>query len=434
MKIYLYFLILLPNICYLTLLRELDFNYTIDTFALFDIKEKQNQDFNNIFNKIIIRKEIDLIVWINNYINLSNVNLFNQRQFETFISTYYNFQVKKDGMDKLKYKKFDNTNIIKQIGIFNSTEFENEIEKFKELNFNKTNHLLTKTTKQYITYSFKENEYKSVRFIFLDLVYSNLFSFSGISSKNFIEDDQWEWLESIFKNYNETLTFIGTSLPFLPFNNYFKKTWPTKERQRLIDLIIKYRKRGIIFLSSCNTIGQIYRTHCIIPGNHILILELKYHIYELTISGYEQNSIYHILNDFLAPTDYNLVYSVTNSNYGIVNIQWGNIEDGLTNTKVTVNLIDHDNIIRGEVDIDFNNEINQTNDYDDQFCYDKLNSKTKYLIDYFNYYKVTPRAVRLITVLLFGSIIFLLSIPLIIIVLLIKFIKKKFFNEIFIYK
>jgi len=82
----------------------------------------------------------------------------------------------------------------------------------------------------------------------------------------------------ILKESNETFTFIGSGTQILPFDRFLTEAWYQYSRQRLFDLIGKYKKSGVIFLSGDIHSAEILRTPCVLPGL-LISLFLKYEFF-----------------------------------------------------------------------------------------------------------------------------------------------------------
>lgn len=108
------------------------------------------------------------------------------------------------------------------------------------------------------SYSFGKG-FKTFKVILPDLKFEK-------SAESVMSEKQWEWLDNEFLS-NETFTFIGTDIQFLPFDrNAFYDAWSSKDRERLVNLIHKHKKSGVIFISSDIYCGQLLRTFCVHPS------------------------------------------------------------------------------------------------------------------------------------------------------------------------
>ena len=81
----------------------------------------------------------------------------------------------------------------------------------------------------YSTYSFGIGK-KTVRFILLDLKYSQT-SYLKEEKGDMLGEEQWNWVENIFRQTNETYTFIFLSNQILSNDRYLIKKWYSKSRK-----------------------------------------------------------------------------------------------------------------------------------------------------------------------------------------------------------
>ena len=178
-----------------------------------------------------------------------------------------------------------------------------------------SNHQIRTTEKGiYSSYSFGSG-YKSYKVILLDLRYEK-------TTESLMYESQWEWLEKEL-NSEETFLFIGSSIQFLPINRFFglglQELWYLNERDRLMKLIGKLKRSGVILLSGDVHYAQILKTTCIHP-------DIGYHLYEHTSSG-----LSHINPSFTAslvnsvfPNTYQLHENIVSElNYGMIKFNWG---------------------------------------------------------------------------------------------------------------
>ena len=207
----------------------------------------------------------------------------------------------------------------------------------------------------YSTYSFGNGD-KSVRFILLDLKY-NQSSYFKNDKYDMLGDKQWNWLETIFKNKKETYTFICLSNQILPNDRFIIKKWYSESRKKLFNLIGKYKKNGVIFLSGGIGFAQILKTFCPLPN-------VGYNLYECTASGLSYsnkfysfvNNIYH--NDYLIEgTNYNDI------NFGQVKINWD--DNNKNKSYIELQIYNQNDSLVSNVRVDYNDLIynNDTRDF-----------------------------------------------------------------------
>ena len=208
----------------------------------------------------------------------------------------------------------------------------------------------------YSTYSFGYG-YKTVRFILLDLKY-NQTSFLKNETYDMLGQQQWEWLENIFKKTKETYTFICMPNQILTNDRYIMKKWYSESRKKLFDLIGKYKRNGVIFLSGGLGFAQILKTFCPLPS-------VGYNLYECTSSGLSHsnkfksfmNNFYH--NDYLIDgTNFNGI------NFGQVKINWGE-KNLINNSYVELEIYDKNDNLTSKVRVNYTYLIfnSNTSDY-----------------------------------------------------------------------
>ena len=267
----------------------------------------------------------------------------------------------------------------------------------------------------YSTYTFGKRN-KVVRFIVLDLKYDQD-SFLKKGEKDMLGEHQWTWLENIFKKSNEALTFICAPNQILTNDRFIMKKWYAESRKRLFDLIGKYKKSGVIFLTGGLGFSQILKTFCPLE-------ELGYNLYEFSSSGLGHtnkignfwNNFYH--NDYLIEgTNYNDI------NFGQIKINWGekDIKDTFLefeiidkNDKVVSNVIvNYTEIMYKENSSDYyqdeNNlkEINYMNIHDGESCKREIyhRVRTPYMVFkyYSTHFKHLPEAIITIIVIVLST-------------------------------
>ena len=217
----------------------------------------------------------------------------------------------------------------------------------------------------YSTYSFGSG-YKTVRFILLDLKYNQTSYLKQNDTYDMLGEHQWAWLENIFKKKQETYTFICFSNQILANDRYIMKKWYSGSRKRMFDLIGKYKKNGIIFLSGGLGFAQILKTFCPLPN-------IGYNLYECTSSGLSHsnkfnsivNNFYH--NDYLIEgTNFNGI------NFGQVKINWGEKNDK-NNSYIELEIYDKNDNLVSNVRVNYTDLVYTDNT--DNFYSDEKNMK-----------------------------------------------------------
>ena len=340
----------------------------------------------NIF-KTINKHNSNLFIFLGNIVNINKPDFF--FLFKNTIKNNWTLAEKfyKKAKDEIYYKKISKEKPIIGIwdeydyGIKNGNKYYKDKEISKKLflnflNFPKDNELYNLNRGLYTTYSFGNN-YKSIRIILLDLRFYKS-SFFSIFSDN-LGKKQWIWLENIFKNYNETLTFIGSSIQFLPINRILTENWFIKSREKLFNLISKYKKNGIIFLSGNVNFAQITKTFCIHP-------KIGYNLYEITSSnlGYHNYFKVSYFIDKILPNDYNINKSFDGINFGEIIINWGN---SINDIVISINIFDENDNKKISLDLNYNKDlVFKRENIDNIDCIYLLNKRFKTPFQYFNYY------------------------------------------------
>ena len=340
----------------------------------------------NIF-ETINKHNSNLFIWLGNIIYLNTPNYFSFMK-NTIKNNWtkgeklYN-KVKDNKYYKILEKKIPIIGIWDEYdyGIYNGNKYfkDKEISKHLFLKFlNYSSEEISEKNKKGIfsTYSFGKG-YKSVRIILLDLRYYKS-SFFNILNYDNLGKEQWIWLENIFKNNNETLTFIGSSIQILPINRFLTESWYINSRKKLFELIAKYKKKGIIFLSGNVNFSQILKTFCV---NH----KIGYNLYEITSSSLSFNNynFYGNLIDNILPNDYNLGKSFHEINFGEIIIDWGN---NINDIFISLNIYDKDNNKKINLNLKYNDLVFNRNNSDDSNCEYLLNKRFKKPKDIFYYY------------------------------------------------
>ena len=337
----------------------------------------------NIFQKIVSHNP-NLWIWLGNavYLDEPNFNYFtNTRQSMDWDFIKYLYEKVKNNE---YYKELNEKVPIigtwgdEEYGISNGDNENNFKEGYKQyyLDFLEADTLDQRRNYVdmglYSTYSFGYG-YQTVRFILLDLKYNQTSYLKKNDTYDMLGERQWNWLENIFKNSKETYTFICMPNQILPNDRYIIKKWYSESRKRLFDLIGKYKRNGVIFLSGGLGFAQILKTFCPLPS-------VGYNLYECTSSGLSHsnkftsfiNNFYH--NDYLVEgTNFNDI------NFGEVKINWG--ENNIQNSYIALETFDKDDKLASHVRINYTDLIYKNDTKD--FYLDEKNMKD---IRYMNVY------------------------------------------------
>ena len=329
----------------------------------------------NIFEKILEHNS-DLWIWLGNavYLDKPEFNYFaNNRESMDWELIKYLYQKAKNNEF---YKKMSQKLPIigtwgdEEYGLLNGDEENKFKEAYKQyyLDFLDTDIFDQRRnyvyTGLYSTYSFGKG-YKTVRFILLDLKY-NQSSYLKNEAYDMLGKRQWDWLENIFKNTKETYTFICIPNQLLSNDRYIIKKWYSESRKKLFDLIGKYKRNGVVFLSGGLGFAQILKTFCPLPN-------VGYSLYECTSSGLSHsnkfisfyNNFYH--NDYLIEgTNYNGI------NFGQVKINWGDKNDE-KDSSIELQIYDKDNNLVSSVQVNYRDLMYKDNTTD--FYLDEKNMK-----------------------------------------------------------
>jgi len=165
----------------------------------------------------------------------------------------------------------------------------------------------------YQSYTFG-NPGQKVKIILLDARYfrDGLKREGGIYHKNWsgqiLGETQWSWLEKELTDSDADIHLISSGIQFIATEHRFEK-WDNfpKERQRMLELLVKTQPKNAIFLSGDRHISEIAATH--VPGYGMT--------YDFTSSG--------MTHSYTASTEYNsyrVGKLVTQKSYGLINIDW----------------------------------------------------------------------------------------------------------------
>ena len=309
----------------------------------------------NIFQKIVSHNP-NLWIWLGNavYLDEPNFNYFtNTRQSMDWDFIKYLYEKVKNNE---YYKELNEKVPIigtwgdEEYGISNGDNENNFKEGYKQYYLDFLDADTVDQRRNYVdmglysTYSFGYG-YQTVRFILLDLKYNQTSYLKKNDTYDMLGERQWNWLENIFKNSKETYTFICMPNQILPNDRYIIKKWYSESRKRLFDLIGKYKRNGVIFLSGGLGFAQILKTFCPLPN-------VGYNLYECTSSGLSHsnkftsfvNNFYH--NDYLVEgTNFNDI------NFGEVKINWG--ENNIQNSYIELEIFDKDDKLASHVRINY---------------------------------------------------------------------------------
>ena len=327
----------------------------------------------NIFEKILEHNS-NLWIWLGNavYLDKPEFNYFtNTRESMDWEFIKYLYQKVKSNEF---YKKLnEKTPIIgtwgdEEYGILNGDKENNFKEGYKQyyLDFLDADTLDQRrnyvNTGLYSTYSFGKGD-KTVRFILLDLKY-NQASFLKNETYDMLGKQQWDWLENIFKNTKEAYTFICMPNQLLSNDRYIIKKWYSESRKQLFDLIGKYKRNGVVFLSGGLGFAQILKTFCPLPN-------VGYNLYECTSSGLSHsNKFFSYYNNFyrndylIKGTNYNGI------NFGQVKINWG---EKILDSNIELEIYDKDNNLVSSVKVNYTDLMYKNNTSD--FYLDEKNMK-----------------------------------------------------------
>jgi hypothetical protein len=252
----------------------------------------------------------------------------------------------------------------------------------------------------YTTYSFGDPKtHKTVRFILLDVRYDKDSLYLD-ENPDMLGSKQWLWLEETLKNANETFIFIASGTQILPFNRLVTESWYPLSRERLFNLIGKYKKSGVVILSGDIHMAEILKTFCTMP-------EIGYDIYEITSSGMSHYAWFSVFIEHIFANDYSITDFIRYYNFARIDFIWGS---NRSESKFNVSIIDIDNNIRTSIVINYEDisykKIEEIIAPGQRDCRSKLLTRFKTSNEYLNFYKKNP--LTLLPIILFISAIFTL--------------------------
>ena len=330
----------------------------------------------NIFEKILEHNS-NLWIWLGNavYLDIPEFNFFSNTR-KSMDWDFIKYLYAKAKNNEFYQKMNEKIPVIgtwgdEEYGILNGDKENNFKEGYKQYYLDFLDADTLDQRRNYVkmglysTYSFGKGS-KTVRFILLDLKY-NQASYLKNETYDMLGKQQWNWLENIFKNTKETYTFICMPNQLLSNDRYIIKKWYTQSRKQIFDLIGKYKKNGVVFLSGGLGFAQILKTFCPLPN-------IGYNLYECTSSGLSHsnkfssfyNNLYH--NDYLIEgTNYNGI------NFGQVKINWGEGNNDAIDSNIELEIYDKDNNLVSSVKVNYSDLIYKNNT--DEFYLDENNMK-----------------------------------------------------------
>jgi alkaline phosphatase D len=216
----------------------------------------------------------------------------------------------------------------------------------------------------YASYDFgSELKRNLVRIILLDVRYFRDDIEPLDMSRSMLGEEQWKWLEEQFRDSPARVHLIGTGVQFISDGKSLLSQGVTKgriwgeswgnfpaDRQRLINLIGKYRAPGVIFLSGDVHMAELYKLQCSNVG---------YPLYDITSSSLSHSwttnlenlamisqqreapyhgstkfktfnildnlfarGVFNLIFNFLIPHDHRIRPAFGGLNYGIVEFDW----------------------------------------------------------------------------------------------------------------
>lgn len=182
---------------------------------------------------------------------------------------------------------------------------------------------------------------KQVKVILLDLRYFRDTTIrSAIQGRRYdpnpdgdmLGEEQWAWLESQLKDSDADVHIIGSSIQLIANDHHWEK-WGNfpKSRQRMLDLLVKYKPKNVFVLSGDRHIAEISKLD--LPG-------LPKPLYDITSSGLTHTWN---LKDEMPPNEENsnrVGKLIIQKNYGLILIDWSK-----KNPEVTFEIRGHDNAV-----------------------------------------------------------------------------------------
>jgi len=236
----------------------------------------------------------------------------------------------------------------------------------------------------YTTYSFGDpNSHKTVRFILLDVRFEKDSLYLD-ENPDMLGSKQWTWLEETLKNANETFIFIVSGTQILPISRLATECWYPLSRKKLFDLIAKYNKNGVVFLSGDIHMAEIMKTFCTLP-------EIGYDIYEITSSGLSHYAWFSVFVEDLFANDYSVIPFIKTYNFAKIDFNWGISRN---ESAFNVNIIDYDGNTITSLPINYKDvsyrKVNEIIQPGERTCLSKLSTRFKTFQEYLKYYSNNP--------------------------------------------
>lgn len=182
---------------------------------------------------------------------------------------------------------------------------------------------------------------KQVKVILLDLRYFRDTTIrSSIKGRRYdpnpegdmMGEEQWAWFENELKNSKANVHLIGSSVQLISNDHYWEK-WGNfpKSRQRMLDLLVKYKPQNVFVLSGDRHIAEISKLE---------LRGLRKPLYDITSSGLTHT--WNIKGE-MPPDEKNsnrVGKLIIQKNYGQILIDWSG-----KNPVITIEIRGHDNAV-----------------------------------------------------------------------------------------
>ena len=296
--------------------------------ALAGAAKAQDSSSNQVLSTIAIgscnRQEAPQIIWP----NIANKNpelwvwlgdnIYGDSEDLNVLKTKYELQ-----KNNPAYKRF--TSEIPVIGIWDDHDYGvndggkeyPKKKESKELMFNfldvPANHPARKREGAFQSYEYGVDG-KRVKIILLDIRYfrEELHRENGRYELNWdgkiLGEKQWAWLEKELTDSNADMHIIGSGIQFIVQEHPYEK-WGNfpKERQRMLDLVVKTQPKNVLFLSGDRHISEVASMY--VPGYG--------KVFDFTSSG--------MTHSFESSTELNafrISDLITQKSFGLMQIDW----------------------------------------------------------------------------------------------------------------